>query len=548
MRHTSDNKHEPMVSEAQGVGSAYEMLKALDGQEDTSLFATKQYSKYLDLLAHLSRYSNLMLVVTGAQGSGKTTLQTRLLEGFDQSIQAHALDAAHMPSAAQLLANLGKHLHLPLSAKADVLEYVEQIKSHCQHLQDMGSNCLIILDNAHELRHDALNLLLELAVVEDDSQRPHLLMFARPELMRLLTSPANLTRYEAVGHHLELLPLTESEARVYLQQRCRAAGLTSLPLNETQFDHLFRQSSGNPLRLNQLLLEFLRKQRPQAAVDEIPAEPDLQAQAASLAASMGAAKAQAAPKAAPSMKADKKPAPKKAAPKKKSNRPIPFWHIGAVVLVALVVIALFMFRDDLDTGKNLELELAIKPPSRPLEVVDPIRSEPDLDNEQDFNDIPRPSSSLSQPELNLPPEPKPVILEQPEPPPAPKPAPKPEPQPVVAPPKPAPTPAATNTSTNNDYKREQALLQAPKNHYTLQMLGTQDEQGAIRFIQSQADKSELSYFEGRYNGKPWFVVVYGNYDSRDAAVKAIEALSADLQSRKPWARSFASVHKDIQSR
>lgn len=85
------------------------------------------------------------------------------------------------------------------------------------------------------------------------------------------------------------------------------------------------------------------------------------------------------------------------------------------------------------------------------------------------------------------------------------------------------------------------------NHFALQMMGSLEEASVRQFIQ-QANQSGLVYFEGRYQGNPWFVVVYGDYANRDAAVAAIPNLPEALRNQRPWARSFASIQNDLRSR
>lgn len=85
-------------------------------------------------------------------------------------------------------------------------------------------------------------------------------------------------------------------------------------------------------------------------------------------------------------------------------------------------------------------------------------------------------------------------------------------------------------------------------HYTLQMMGSLEESSVIDFIRTQPNQSEFTYFESRYQGQPWYVVVHGDYPNRNAAVRGIEALPAPLRRMQPWARSFGSVQEDIRNR
>ncbi|KPA95776.1 SPOR domain-containing protein, partial [Pseudomonas asplenii] len=84
--------------------------------------------------------------------------------------------------------------------------------------------------------------------------------------------------------------------------------------------------------------------------------------------------------------------------------------------------------------------------------------------------------------------------------------------------------------------------QAP-GHYVVQILGTSSEATAQNFIKEQG--GEYRYFKKVLNGKPLYVITYGSFASRDAAVSAIKALPAKVQAGKPWPRTVASVQQDL---
>ncbi|NWE50678.1 SPOR domain-containing protein, partial [Pseudomonas gingeri] len=84
--------------------------------------------------------------------------------------------------------------------------------------------------------------------------------------------------------------------------------------------------------------------------------------------------------------------------------------------------------------------------------------------------------------------------------------------------------------------------QAPS-HYVVQILGTSSEATAQNFVKEQG--GEYRYFKKVLNGKPLYVITYGSFPSRDAAVTAIKALPAKVQAGKPWPRTVASVQQDL---
>ncbi|MDH1161374.1 SPOR domain-containing protein [Pseudomonas otitidis] len=77
----------------------------------------------------------------------------------------------------------------------------------------------------------------------------------------------------------------------------------------------------------------------------------------------------------------------------------------------------------------------------------------------------------------------------------------------------------------------------------MQILGTSSEASAKSFVQQNG--GEYRYFKKLHQGKPLYVVTYGNFPSRNAAQAAIKALPAKVQAGKPWPKSFASIQQEM---
>ena len=77
----------------------------------------------------------------------------------------------------------------------------------------------------------------------------------------------------------------------------------------------------------------------------------------------------------------------------------------------------------------------------------------------------------------------------------------------------------------------------------VQILGTSSEASAQAFV--KAEGGDYRYFKKTLQGKPLYVITYGNFSSRDAAVAAIKTLPAKVQAGKPWPRTVASVQQEL---
>ena len=103
--------------------------------------------------------------------------------------------------------------------------------------------------------------------------------------------------------------------------------------------------------------------------------------------------------------------------------------------------------------------------------------------------------------------------------------------------KPAATVAKTGTAGSSWYSSQ------PTGNVVVQILGTSSEANAQAFVKEQGD--QYRYFKKVLNGKPLYVITYGNFSSRAAADSAIKSLPAKVQAGKPWPRTVASVQQEL---
>lgn len=82
--------------------------------------------------------------------------------------------------------------------------------------------------------------------------------------------------------------------------------------------------------------------------------------------------------------------------------------------------------------------------------------------------------------------------------------------------------------------------------YTLQVLGSYNESAASAFSENVPNAGgQLVYIETVYKSRPWFVVLYGRFDTKDAARLAVKQAPTKIQKQKPWLRSFAAIEESL---
>ncbi len=121
---------------------------------------------------------------------------------------------------------------------------------------------------------------------------------------------------------------------------------------------------------------------------------------------------------------------------------------------------------------------------------------------------------------------------------------------------PAPEPLAPAAEANSSGENhrdvpvlmpgERFLMSLPADHYVLQVMGSSSQAGVEDFIAGQANKAELHWYASLRKGKPWFVVVAGNYANAVQAKAGIEKLPTMQKRAGPWPRALKSIQEEIE--
>lgn len=500
-------------------------------------FFPAQRKPVLGQLHHLARYSQLLLVVTGPQGSGKTLLRQALVASTNkQSVQSVVVSARGAGDAAGVLRQVAQALNVEQAEIAPILAQVVQLAL-------TGQEVYLLVDDAEQLDESALEVLMELAAGAPEG-RPHVFLFGESSLIAQLEA---LSLEEERFHVIELQPYTEEETREYLEQRLEGAGRGIELFTADQISDIHESSDGWPGNINQVARD--------AMIEAMIA----------------------------SRSAVKRPSMGFNMPKKH------VLAISAVVVVAVAAAWLMPGRSKAPTtgapaneqaqlplgqgtpqpnGGAPAVEFAGNSQPMPLPLVgnsQPVMRGPLAEAAGGITEgddgVPVEGSSNTPPTVTTtaPPEgvpagPAPTPTAKPLPvptqvatakpvptapaAPAAKPAPAPAKPAAVATAKPAEKPVAATKAAGGTWYAGQ-----PTSNYVVQILGTSSEATAQNFVKEQG--GEYRYFKKVLNGKPLYVITYGNFSSRDAAVSAIKALPAKVQAGKPWPRTVASVQQEL---
>lgn len=510
-------------------------------------FFPAQRKPVLGQLHHLARYSQLLLLVTGPHGSGKTLLRQALVASTNkQSVQSVVVSARGAGDASGVLRQVAQALNVAQPEMQSILSQVVQLGL-------TGQEVYVLVDDAEQLGESALEALLGLAAGTPEG-RPHVFLFGEASIIdRLDQLCAESGSDEERFHVIELAPYTEEETREYLAQRLEGAGQGIEVFNAEQITDIHEQSNGWPGAINQVardsMIEAMIASRsavkrpsmgfkmPKKHVLALGGVVAAAVLAAVLIPGRGTAPT------APANSQAQLPLGQGQAPAQQSNnggpaiefagnsQPMPLPLVGnsqPVMRGPLAEAAGSGEGDGEDGGPAANQSL--QPPTVTT-TAPPAGAAAGQAPQMAQAQVPTPRPAPAQ----AAPKPAPAPAAKPAPAPTQVATAKPAPAPAA---KPAPAaPAAPATAGGGWYAG-----QAPT-HFVVQILGTSSEATAQSYVKEQG--AEYRYFKKTLQGKPLYVVTYGSFADRNAALAAIKNLPAKVQAGKPWPRTVGSIQQEL---
>lgn len=221
-------------------------------------FGSRGHSKAISHLNYGLAQGEGFIIITGEVGAGKTTLVEWLRSQMDRTAYTVARVNTTQVSEGDLfrLAMAGFGLTDENLTKAALLHRFEGVLR--QH-QAAGRRCLLIVDEAQNLSHAALEELRMLSNITIDGRTSlQTILLGQPQFRRMLASPnlEQLRQRVLTSYHLG--PLTQEETRAYIEHRLNAVGWNNDPhWEDDAFTAAFSHTGGVPRRINRLCSRVL---------------------------------------------------------------------------------------------------------------------------------------------------------------------------------------------------------------------------------------------------------------------------------------------------
>ena len=513
----------------------------------------------LDQIVEFSLYSNAMIAVTGPLGAGKTTLATNFCERFADEAVCVRVAATLFMNQGQFLDALQSSLSFKPAPGLDTESAINQICQYAAELDLEARSLIIIIDDAHELSAEVLQLLTKLLDSCVDSSI-HALLLGERQLDNLLQN----TLTNEAQDRLAVFPLdgfASDETHDYIRFKLATAGFNKeMPLEGGVVGAIHNASQGMPGAINGLIANALNAAAPAVAVAPAP--------------SIGA----------PTAVMDELDDIDEFGPLTSGERFAgiddieqfeglhaserlesgdedgaadmqltwlagvqPRYLSAAAILLVLLTGTLLFWDASPRVTESLPIPVAIAPAAIP-----PVQDEPEL-IPTSIAETPAAvavvaAAAITKTANAVSSAPVDVIIAE-----------------AVSVEENEPVQVAAQEAVANVVEQvaevpvleatpvlaeasafEGLLLQEAPESFAVQLSASRSEANISAFVGQLTGTQPVGYFETRHQGGPWFVAVLAPFSDRDQATRAISALPEKMRSNQPWIRSVAGIQTDIR--
>lgn len=487
-------------------------LTSLPPVQHQSVTLMNEQVQQLQLITHMATYGNMLVAVSGYEGSGKTTLALEIIKRHSHPEDTLYIAADLMFGIPSLLRRIGDLSNTPLSDNRQ--QAIEQLNIIAQQRAQEGRTVLVLIDQAEQLDIETLNEIAEVAKLIPDGLAFILFGKSGYELQ------FHRSVEQASIHVQALEPLSKDSAQQLLMQHFKTS---DLPFSDAEFLNIYQLSLGWP---GELLLHALERK---TQAENTPARKVKQKIAEASQAGEGGKK-------------------------------FPVMHLVALALLASALGVAYVIQpaDEPEETVSNEIEDVLRgplpAPTAPVQKV--VQPEAKLPNkvvlkEETLKEEPLAETlasevffeeALEEQETPVVETPHVVVANEPKPVRAAKPAVAVQPAAEASEAK-----QAKEAQAASELDADKARLLAIKQGVAIQVFGSHSLENATNFKQNWQSKinQRMYLYPSLHQGKAWYVVVVGVFNDKRQAGQSIKQWPAELK-RDHWVRNIQDVQQAIR--
>ena len=491
--------------------------------EDPDEFEAAHVQSLKDKLLHFSRFGNLLTLILGESGTGKTYLLERFIDNMDDNVFVCHIEAQPLFTQEQFFERICSSI-----STEELLEYPDDAESFRTWLDEIGlltESHIVAIDDAEALSQEVLLEICRISAYQQTLDIPKIqfMLFATHDLAMSMDNINPEVLDDSGIYVIDIPLLDESDVKHWLKYCLHKAGYLAA---DAELDSLLEDSDGNLANLAMLADSYADEQL-EVEQSDIEEEPE---ETVSL---MG------------------------------------FWFAGLTVIV-LAVLALFFYQKEIsawlfpETGPVQIVEKA------PLTVSEPtaeIATEQEALNKQETSnnglqkeatealdsigeDVVQETEALKETNAvnqNTPIVNDTILAEL---------------EPVIEAVPDTPQAADVSNEAQQDTvteseeqlppsspvftAMEQSLLDADDSYYVVQIIGLTNANSVAKLIAENSNLNLVAY-RSLLNDKPWQVIVLPGLATYEQAQKARLDLPESLAQFEPWIKSQRKVKEEIQA-
>lgn len=219
-------------------------------------FPSKLHLEALQSMEYFLRKGESFMLLTGAPGTGKTTLIKTFLKKFN-SVSPIVIYQSTL-SAKEFLKTLIKNIikeEIEVTEKAekylDKVDLLDALKEELNHRKSQGIKNIIIIDEAQDLPEETLTEIKHLSNLETEKEKLiHFIFLAQPYFEELLSKANYAQLNQRISLKVKLKSFNKDETESYIKFRLQQVGEAPVVFESSAIKAIHKASKGIPRLIN----------------------------------------------------------------------------------------------------------------------------------------------------------------------------------------------------------------------------------------------------------------------------------------------------------